>query len=139
VNPVAPSLKPSLKILIIDDDPVMRSLLRKLLELSFSPIHVVDALDGQGGKRALETDAFSCVVLDHVLPDVTGFEFLKWMRSRDRRTPVVVFTGFGDENLAVEMMKAGADDYLTKVGFSAQRFLQAVRNALNIAERKATV
>lgn len=117
-------------VLVIDDDAVMRSLLRKLLELR--PGYVVkDAMDGQAGKRLVEDEEFSCIVLDHILPDMTGLDFLRWFRGRDSRTPVVVFTGFGDETLAVEMMKTGANDYLSKVGFSAERFLTAVRNAVD--------
>lgn len=116
-------------VLVIDDDAVMRSLLRKLLELR--PGYVVDdAVDGQTGKKLVESNQYGCIVLDHILPDMTGLEFLRWFRGRDPKTPVVVFTGFGDEALAVDMMKAGASDYLSKVGFSAERFLAAVRDAV---------
>ena len=117
------------QVLVVDDDAVMRSLLRKLLELR--PGYVVtDAVDGQSGKRLVEANRYACIVLDHILPDMTGLEFLRWVRARDPKTPVVVFTGFGDEALAVDMMKAGANDYLSKVGFSAERFLSAVRDAV---------
>lgn len=125
------------KVLVIDDDAVMRSLLRKLLEISKPRFEVTDAVDGKAGKRLVESDAYACVILDHVLPDMTGLDFLKWFRSRDRQTPVVVFTGFGDEALAVEMMKAGANEYLSKVGFSAERFLKAVRGAVDAAHPEA--
>lgn len=120
------------RILVVDDDAVMRSLLRKLLELSKSGFDVVEALDGAQAQRLVESQPFACVILDHVLPDTTGLDFLRWFRSLDKYTPVVVFTGFGDEALAVEMMKAGANDYLSKVGFSSERFLQAVRNAAGL-------
>ncbi len=117
------------KVLVIDDDAVMRSLLRKLLELRPGYL-VTDAVDGQSGRRLADTEQFACIVLDHILPDMTGLEFLKGFRARDQKTPVVVFTGFGDEGLAVDMMKAGANDYLSKVGFSAEKFLHAVRDAV---------
>lgn len=117
------------KVLVIDDDAVMRSLLRKLLELR-PGYAVTDAVDGQSGRRMAQAEQFSCIVLDHILPDMTGLDFLKWFRAQDAKTPVVVFTGFGDEGLAVDMMKAGANDYLSKVGFSAEKFLTAVREAV---------
>jgi DNA-binding NtrC family response regulator len=117
------------KVLVVDDDAVMRSLLRKLLELR-PGYAVTDAPDGQTGMRLAGSDEYACIVLDHILPDMTGLDFLRWIRARNPRTPVVVFTGFGDEALAVEMMKAGAADYLSKVGFSAERFLSAVREAI---------
>lgn len=125
------------KVLIIDDDAVMRSLLRKLLEISKSKLQVLEALNGEQAKRLIAVSRFDCLVLDHLLPDTTGLEFLKWLRAHDQKTPVVVFTGMGDEALAVEMMKAGATDYLTKVGFSSERFVQAVSRAINSDRRKS--
>ncbi|HEX9816514.1 MAG TPA: response regulator [Candidatus Thermoplasmatota archaeon] len=123
------------KVLVVDDDAVMRSLLRKLLELR-PGYAVTDAVDGETGKRLTQADQYSCIVLDHILPDMTGLDFLRWFRARDPKTPVVVFTGFGDETLAVDMMKAGANDYVSKVGFSAERFLAAVRDAVQATNQE---
>lgn len=125
------------KVLIIDDDAVMRSLLRKLLEITKSKMQVLEALNGEQAKRLIAVSRYDCLVLDHLLPDMTGLEFLKWLRAHDQRTPVVVFTGMGDEALAVEMMKAGATDYLSKVGFSSERFVEAVRRAIDGNRRKS--
>ncbi|HLE47363.1 MAG TPA: response regulator [Candidatus Thermoplasmatota archaeon] len=123
-------------MLVIDDDPVIRSLLRKLLELAKTPYEIREAVDAASARRTLESDRFDCIVLDHLLPDMSGLDFLKWLRTKDHHTPVVVFTGMGDEALAVDMMKAGATDYLSKVGFVKERFLEAVRHASE--SRKAT-
>ncbi|MBI2078936.1 MAG: response regulator [Euryarchaeota archaeon] len=126
---MSPTSRSAAKVLVIDDDPVIRSLLRKLLELSKVPYEIREAVDAASARRALEGDRFDCLVLDHLLPDMSGLDFLRWFRVKDRHTPVVVFTGMGDESLAVEMMKAGATDYLSKVGFVKERFLESVRRA----------
>jgi two-component system, sensor histidine kinase and response regulator len=124
------------RILVIDDDAVMRSLLHKLLEIGLPGVEVVEATDGLSGERMARSNPFVCIVLDHVLPDATGMEVLRAIRSRDRNTPIVILTGFGDEGLAVEMMKSGADDYVSKVGFSSERFLRAVRTSIANAETR---
>jgi two-component system response regulator FixJ len=74
-----------------------------------------------------ETDG--CVITDVRMPDISGLDLLRRMRGMSCTLPVVVMTGHGDIQLAVEAMKAGAADFLEKP-FDDERVLAAVRSAL---------
>src|SRR5215208_4640717 len=78
---------------------------------------------------ALSESVFECVLLDYQLPGGDGLDVLRTVKGDDTGTPVIVLTGHGDEQTAVEFMKAGADDYLAKSAMSADRLAQSIRYA----------
>jgi two-component system KDP operon response regulator KdpE len=115
-----------LKILVVDDEPPIRKLLR--MGLSTQGYEVLEA---PNGKTALELLAQSpdLIVLDLGLPDIQGLELLRTMRARNESVPIVVLSSRGDEAGKVEALDLGADDYVTKP-FGMDELLARMRAAL---------
>jgi signal transduction histidine kinase len=122
-----------LRILIVDDSPEDREVYRRLLHQA--PEHRYELLEtelGEEGLRLAREEAPDCLLLDYRLPDVDGLEFLDRLRKERSGplVPVIVLTGQGNESVAVEAMKGGAQDYLLKGTISRQTLQKAVRNAV---------
>jgi two-component system, OmpR family, KDP operon response regulator KdpE len=115
-----------IKVLVIDDEPPIRKLLR--MRLSTQGYAVVEA---QNGKIALELLAQSpaLIILDLGLPDIQGIDLLRMIRDRDNSVPVVVLSSRGDEAVKVQALDLGADDYLTKP-FGMDELFARMRAAL---------
>jgi signal transduction histidine kinase len=134
-------MKELLKILIIDDDEVDRLAVQRALKKAGVQLETTETEDCSSGLYQLQHNAFDCVFLDYRLPDKSGLELLKHVQALQIRVPLIVLTGQGDEQIAVEIMKAGASDYLSKSRVSPERLWQVVRNAIRVhkAEQKAEV
>ena len=117
---------PSHKILVIDDEPPIRKLLRMGLASQG-----YDVLDAPSGKAALEllADRPDLVILDLGLPDVDGLELLRTLRQRQESLPIVVLSSRGDEAGKVAALDLGADDYVTKP-FGMDELFARIRAAL---------
>jgi len=122
----------TLTILIVDDDDIDRLAVRRALRMAGLAFEVEEATDCASALEALERRAFDCVFLDYRLPDSDGMAILHAIRALDIRVPVVMLTGQGDERLAVELMKAGASDYLAKSALSPESLAQCTRNAIRV-------
>ena len=112
---------------VIDDDDAVRESLAFLLRTA-----AFDVKTYESAKIFLERlpdDLTGCIVTDVRMPDMTGLELLKQLQTRAITLPVIVITGHGDIQLAVEAMKSGAVDFLEKP-FDDERMLEAVRAAL---------
>ncbi|MEO6193658.1 MAG: response regulator [Thermoanaerobaculia bacterium] len=117
-------------LLIVDDSPEDRELYRRLLaQGSEQAYEFLEAETGEEGLRLAHDRNPDCLLLDYRLPDVDGLEFLSRLRAK-RLIPVIVLTGQGNEAVAVEAMKSGAQDYLLKGNVDRDRLQQAVRNAI---------
>ena len=119
------------RILIVDDSPEDREVYRRMLS-SPDPEHRYEFLEADLGEDGLDmalTESPDCLLLDYRLPDVDGLEFLTRLRKHGR-VPVIVLTGQGNESVAVEAMKGGAQDYLLKGAVTRQGLQSAVRNAI---------
>jgi len=102
------------QILIVDDDPAFREELRDLLEQKY---RVVEAANGEQALRILKKPhAVDLVVLDVVMPDQRGTRSLDIIKRQWPDLPVIIFTGFGTKEVAVEALRARADDYMEKPG-----------------------
>jgi two-component system response regulator AtoC len=102
----------SYSVLIVEDEPVLAR--NMLLYLERHGIACQTASSGEEGLALLEAARPDAVVLDHNLPGQDGLTVLRRMREREPQLPVVMATGHGSEQVAVEAMKAGAFDYLIK-------------------------
>jgi len=101
-----------IRILVADDDPdIVLGLSERLRWLGHD---VVTAYDGQAALAAVESHALDLAILDVSMPQLNGIEALKCMRKRWPNLPVVVVTAYGTIRLAVEAMKEGAVDFITK-------------------------
>jgi len=100
------------KILIADDEPSNRKILAQEL------VHRGFAVDtARGGREALamiESTSPDLLILDYMMPDLSGLEVLKELRHKDNDTPVIMITAYGSVDRAVEAMKAGAYDFITR-------------------------
>ncbi|WP_426237160.1 sensor histidine kinase [Pararhizobium sp. DWP1-1-3] len=99
-------------ILYIDDDEALGVLLRK--NLARQGFTVVNAIDGKSGLARLEEGGIDVVALDHYLLGETGLDILPVIVEMPDHPPVVYVTGSADASIAVEALKRGADDYVTK-------------------------
>lgn len=123
-----------LKILIVDDDEVDRMAVRRALSKAGFEMEIVEAEDISTALATLNNLQFDCAFLDYRLPDGDGLELIKHLRFMGVKVPSIVLTGQGDEQIAVELMKAGASDYLSKSRVSPESLSRTVRNAIRIHE-----
>jgi DNA-binding NtrC family response regulator len=115
------------RILVIDDDPRIRSSLVDTLELE--AFEVVSAGDAETALQQVSADLPEVVLLDLRLPGLDGMEALRKLKEIAPQLPIVILTGFGDVPSAVEAMRLGAYDFLNKpVG--PEKILIVVRRAL---------
>ena len=126
-------------ILIVDDDEVDRMAIRRALMRAGLDVTISEADTCASALAMLATTSFDCTFLDYGLPDQNGLALVKSARDLEIQHPLVVLTGQGDERLAVELMQAGATDYLPKSQISPNTLAQILRNAIRIdrAERVA--
>ena len=115
-----------LKVLVVDDEPPIRKLLRMGLGTQG-----YQTMDAPNAKTALDLMANQpdLVILDLGLPDMQGLELLRQIRSRTETVPIVVLSSRGDEVTKVEALDLGADDYITKP-FGMEELLARIRAAL---------
>lgn len=128
-----------LRVLLIDDDEVDRMTVRRLLSATSPPPAVSECDSGEAALERLGRGTYDCILLDVRLPAQSGLDVLRAMRASGTRTPVVMLTGFGDEDTAVECMKAGASDYISKASLNGERLSNSMRQALRVqqAEQRA--
>jgi len=115
-----------LKILVIDDEPPIRKLLR--MGLNTQGYDVLEAPSGKSGLELLSQNP-DLIILDLGLPDVDGLELLRTIRGRKEGVPIVVLSSRGDEAGKVQALDLGADDYVTKP-FGMDELLARMRAAL---------
>lgn len=101
-------------ILVVDDDPINRQMLTRLLEQD--GYRVDTAADGLKGLEMLEADPFDIVLLDLVMPGLDGYEVLTRIKSNEalKHLPVLMITAVDDVGSAARCIEAGAEDYLPK-------------------------
>jgi len=120
-------------VLLIDDDQRLFELLASYLEQN--GLSVTGAPDGARGLAALEAEPFDAVLLDVMMPGMTGLEVMKRIRQKSR-IPVIMLTAKGDETDRVVGLEVGADDYVAKP-FSPRELLARLRAVLRRAAPEA--
>ncbi|TAJ08156.1 DNA-binding response regulator [Marinilabiliaceae bacterium JC017] len=115
------------RILIVEDEPDMQAGLKDNLE--FEGYEVDVAGDGEAGLSALLNNNYSLVLLDVMLPKLSGFEVCKRVRKQDINTPIIFLTAKGEEIDKVIGLESGGDDYITKP-FSLRELLARVKAVL---------
>ncbi len=126
----------SVRILIVEDERLIRWSLRQKFEgLGF---HVTEVADGASALRALDAGVYDLIMLDYRLPDMTGLEILTRIRENDRDVVVIMMTAFSTIESAVDAMKLGAYDYITKP-FDMDQLLRTVNKALETTKLRREV
>ncbi len=134
--------KPQRKILIVDDSVEDRATYRRLLQRDPDATYLFEEVDlGNRGLVACQTFQPDCLLLDYRLPDLDGLQFLTQLHEQlDSQAPaVVVLTGTGNETVAVEAMKCGAQDYLVKGRLTLDRLRSAIANAIEKVTLRRTL
>ncbi|MBP6334864.1 MAG: response regulator [Bacteroidia bacterium] len=121
-----------LQILVVEDDDVDRLIMKRALAASGIHHQLHFAIDHESGLVAANEREYDCIFLDYNLPGGTGLELLKAIRASENTAPIIIVTSQGDEKLAVEAMKKGANDYIPKVLLSPEGIAQSVRYMVNL-------
>ncbi|MBW4638770.1 MAG: PAS domain S-box protein [Gloeocapsa sp. UFS-A4-WI-NPMV-4B04] len=120
------------KILVVDDDEVDRMAVRRALKAAGVQMELLEVGDCAGAIATLQQQQFDCVFLDYLLPDGDGLSLVQNIRSLGITVPLVVLTGQGDEQIAVQVLKAGASDYLSKARLFPENLYQVVRQTIRL-------
>ena len=125
-------MKSSINVLIVDDNPIDRELICRLLaqQNTHCTFECVESERGRIGIEQFHCSKPGCVLLDLNLPDMDGLDVLRSIVRDSDACPVIVMTAYGSERLAVEAMKAGAADYLVKGAISGEALAHVIENAL---------
>jgi CheY-like chemotaxis protein len=111
----------ALRVLLAEDEESFLRVLATVLE-STRRFIVYPCEEGEEAVEALKRSHFDVVILDYKMPGMSGLNVLQWMHEQKMDTPVIMLTGAGTENVAVEAMKLGAYDYIRKDSFDKNHF-----------------
>jgi DNA-binding response OmpR family regulator len=122
-----PTQQPAQHILIVEDEPKMRGLLEDNLE--FEGFRVTSVESAEEALARMERQSYALIILDVMLPRMSGFEFCRQVRARGSRVPVIMLTARTEEADRVIGLDLGADDYVSKP-FSVRELMARVRAQL---------
>ena len=122
------------KILIIDDDPTFCIMLKSFL--TKNGYDVKEVFDAKQSIRAILDETYDVVLSDFRLPDIDGLELLKKIKNITPQTPVILMTSYANIRTAVNAIKMGAFEYVTKP-INPDEVLITIKNALESAQEKA--
>ena len=125
-------MQPNKVVHVIDDDDAVRESLQFLLNTARLSVRTYDS--ATAFLSSLPKIDFGCIVTDVRMPELSGVDLLRRLKELKVGMPVIVITGHGDVQLAVEAMKIGAADFIEKP-FDDERLLTAVRLALGRWEK----
>lgn len=130
----------NLNLLLIDDNAFDRILFKKRIAKSNYDIHIEEAETANQGLEKINSGKnYDCIFLDYMLPDDNGINLLKKIHDPETDLtpcPVVIFTGRNDENIAIEAIKHGAQDYLLKEQMSQEAIHISIAKAKQVFELK---
>ena len=121
------------RILIIEDEAAIRRVLTKILSEENKSYHVFEAEDGLSGIEKIKKEDFDLVLCDIKMPKMDGVEVLEAAKKIKPEIPMIMISGHGDLDTAVNTMRLGAFDYISKPP-DLNRLLNTVRNALDRKE-----
>ena len=100
------------RVLIVDDDPGIRETISQIIEeLGYAPDTAPDGLEALA---LLDTGSYLCIFTDIMMPKMTGIELIKKIKARDVSLPIIVITGYASLEIAIDAMKCGASDFISK-------------------------
>lgn len=121
------------KVLIVDDEPAMRQGLADNLE--FEGYETAMAANGKEGLEMILATSYDLVVLDVMMPEMSGFDVCKELRKRNISVPIILLTAKGEEIDKVLGLELGADDYITKP-FSLRELIARIKAILRRSTNK---
>ena len=113
------------KILVVEDDSFLQGLM--VSKLQKSDFEVDNASNGEKAMTLLDETKYSLILLDLMLPDISGFDILKNLKSLGRKTPVIVFSNLAEDKDIKKAMDLGAEEYLIKSNFTLEELVGKVK------------
>jgi PAS domain S-box-containing protein len=107
--------KSKIRVLHVDDEPALLKVAKQCLEMQ-GPFQVDTANSVEEALSKLEKERYDAVISDYQMPGKDGLEFLKELRESGNKTPFIMFTGKGREEIAIRALNLGANQYLNKAG-----------------------
>jgi len=129
------------RVLIVDDDPAFRRLCKEYLsEAGAAPCQVAEVSTAGDAVARCGEQQFDCLLIDYNLPDGSGTELLPKLRQHcGPLTPMIIMTGVGTEQIAIEALHCGAADYIPKDRVSGTSLTRAVRNSIEKASLQHSI
>lgn len=123
----------SLKLLLVDDDEIDRNVFKRYLNaFPGNEFSILEFETGMAGLEYCNQQKPDCMLLDYSLPDLNGLDLIS--KIQDPSFPILILTGKGDESIAVEAMKIGAQDYLVKDNLTPTYLMSAINSAIKISK-----
>jgi len=119
-----------MRVLLVEDEQNVANFLKKGLEEEFYTVDVAE--DGAEGYSIATSKEYDCIILDVMLPELSGIEICKKLRTAGLKTPILMLTALDSVGSKVEGLESGADDYLTKP-FAFSELLARIRALLRRA------
>jgi CheY-like chemotaxis protein len=119
-------------VLVVDDAPFIRDLVKKGLRNSFPGIQIEDAVNGRKAQVILGKQRFDLILCDWEMPELSGLELLTWCREQPemKTTPFIMVTSRGDKENVVQAIQAGVSDFIGKP-FTNEQLVTKVKKALH--------
>lgn len=130
-----------IKILYVDDEPLLLDLARVFIEKK-GEFTVDTAETAPAALELMKSRTYDAIISDYQMPEMDGIEFLKTIRDSGDRTPFIIFTGRGREEIAIQAFENGADFYIQKGGDPNAQFaelLHKVNQAITLRETEAAL
>lgn len=115
------------RILVIDDEDFILQLAKDILERSNYDVHVMS--NGYEGLRLIDTEKFDLLLTDIRMPDISGLDLIRNVRNRNNEIPIIVITGHGTLDIAINAIRLGAQGFLLKP-FTPEELRSTVSEAL---------
>jgi DNA-binding NtrC family response regulator len=129
-----------LRFVLLEDNPDDRLLIQRVLTKEFPTAVITVVVDEPTGNQVLaRQDPIDLVITDYRLRWTTGLDALRQSKTADSRRPVIMFTATGSQEIAVEAMKSGLDDYVIKAPQHYVRLPVTIRQTLERAQHKRTL
>lgn len=124
----------SVSVLVVDDAPFIRDLIKKALRSHFPGLRIEEAVNGSKARQLLGRTSFDLILCDWEMPELSGLQLLQWFREQpgQEKTPFIMVTSRGDRDNVVEAIQAGVSDYVGKP-FSNEQLISKVSKALDRA------
>jgi len=120
-----------ISVLVVDDAPFIRDLVKKCLRNAFPGIVVEDAVNGRKAQSLMIHNSYDMVLCDWEMPEMSGLELLTWTREQEntKTLPFIMVTSRGDKENVVQAIQAGVSDYIGKP-FTNEQLMTKVKKAL---------
>lgn len=129
-----------IRILYVEDNPDDQLILKRSLKEKMSINYdLITADTATKGLNKIEKENFDLLISDYRLPDMTGIELIQELKKRSLKTPTILLTSKGSENIAVEAMKLGVKDYIVKEDLASKRLVDSINDILLKAALPDTV